>query len=96
MKTTVILISLMAFLIGCSNTAEAGHSTGNSTCHDDKLHYTNMIANGKRSDAPLYWQSIEKFNEAVAVLDSDPAACEVLMEEVLRMIRKTGGEYPTE
>ena len=37
--------------------AMAGHSRGNGTCDDDKIHYENMIVNGKRDDAPLIAES---------------------------------------
>ena len=77
--------------------AKAGHSTNNGTCTDDAVHYQNMIVNGKRSDAPLYEQSLVTRDLAIQKrVQGDWAACEVLFEEALRMIRKTGGEYPTE
>ena len=51
----------------------------------------------KRTDAPLWNQSKANQAEAMAKnVEGDWAACETLMEEALRMIRKTGGEYPTE
>ena len=56
-----------------------------------------MIVNGKRSDAPLYEQSLVTRDLAIQKrVQGDWAACEVLFEEALRMIRKTDGEYPTE
>ena len=78
-------------------TAQAGHSTGNGTCLDDATHYQNMIVNGKRSDAPLYQQSLEMRDKAVSEkTQGNVDKCEEYFEEALRMIRKTGGEYPTE
>ena len=51
----------------------------------------------KRSDAPLYEQSKVVQAQAVAKrVVGKHADCETLMEEALRMIRKTDGEYPTE
>ena len=56
-----------------------------------------MIVNGKRSDAPLYQQSLEMRDKAVAEkTQGNVDKCEEYFEEALRMIRKTGGEYPTE
>ena len=53
-----------------------------------------MTVNGKRSDAPLYAQSQEQYQ--IAISKHNSWTCERYMEEALRMIRKTGGEYPTE
>ena len=53
-----------------------------------------MTVNNKRSDAPLYDRS-----QAMYKLGKDLKSvwqCENYMEEALRMIRKTNGEYPTE
>jgi len=89
-----IMRSLILALFICT-AAYAGHSTGNGTCTDDIIHWQNMIE--KRSDAPLYEQS--KIVQAQAVgkrVVGKHAECETLMEEALRMIRKTDGEYPTE
>ena len=72
----------------------AGHSQGNGTCDDDRLHYENMVVNGKRSDAPLYAQSQAQYR--IAISKHNSWTCERYMEEALRMIRKTNGEYPTE
>jgi len=83
-------LSLM-FMLACSQ-AQSGHSQGNGTCDDDILHWSNMIE--KRSDAPLYEQS--KVLAQLAQQKGDVWGCENLMEEALRMIRKTNGEYPTE
>lgn len=89
--SAIVLLSIMTL------PAKAGHSTGNGTCLDDATHYQNMIVNGKRSDAPLYEQSKATRNEAVEQkTQGNWEKCEELMEEALRMIRKTGGEYPTE
>ena len=81
-------------LMTACSTAEAGHSTGNGTCDDDILHYENMTVNGKRSDAPLYAESQAWYQKAIN--KHNYWKCEQYMEEALRMIRKTAGEYPTE
>ena len=94
MKTTLFLVSLFVLAVSCSTPAEAGHSRGNGTCLDDATHYQNMIVNGKRSDAPLYQQSLEMRDKAVAEkTQGNIDMCEELFEEALRMIRKP---YPTE
>ena len=72
--------------------AQSGHSQNNGTCDDDITHWSNMIE--KRSDAPLYAKSKELHK--VAIQSNSVWQCENLMEEALRMIRKTDGEYPTE
>ncbi len=91
---TLLAILLLSVLVV---PAKAGHSTNNGTCTDDAVHYQNMIVNGKRSDAPLYEQSLVTRDLAIQKrVQGDWAACEVLFEEALRMIRKTDGEYPTE
>ena len=92
MKHTLLALTLLG-ITACSQ-AEAGHSRGNGTCDDDKLHYENMTVNGKRSDAPLYAQSQAMRDKAHTY--QNVALCEKYMEEALRMIRRTGGEYPTE
>ena len=74
--------------------AQSGHSQNNGTCDDDKTHYENMIVNGKRDDAPLIDQSKAMRDQAHKY--KNYKLCEKYMEEALRMIRKTGGEYPTE
>ncbi len=80
----------LAVLICCFYMeAMAGHSTGNDTCDDDILHWSNMI--DKRTDAPLHAKSIimaDLARKATSVWK-----CENFMEEALRMIRKP---YPTE
>ena len=53
-----------------------------------------MTVNGKRSDAPLYAESQEQYR--IALTKHNWWTCERYIEEALRMIRKTGGEYPTE
>ena len=88
----ITLITLLALVF--ATTTYAGHSQGNGTCDDDKLHYENMIVNGKRDDAPLIDRSKEIRDQAHTY--NNIALCEKYMEEALRMIRKTGGEYPTE
>ncbi len=51
----------------------------------------------KRSDAPLYHESKAMQSKAIGErVTGDWAKCEEYMEEALRMIRKTDGEYPTE
>ena len=91
MKT---LISAMLLTL-VSTQVWAGHSTDNGTCTDDAIHWQNMI--DKRTDAPLWSNS--KATQAKAMeqrVQGNWAECEVLMEEALRMIRKTDGEYATE
>ena len=83
-------LSLM-FMLACSQ-AQSGHSQNNGTCADDITHWSNMIE--KRSDAPLYAKSKEL--HSLAEQSNSVWQCENLMEEALRMIRKTDGEYPTE
>ena len=84
----IVLLSIMTL------PAHSGHSQGNGTCEDDITHYENMTVNGKRSDAPLYAQSQEQYR--IALTKHNWWTCERYIEEALRMIRKTGGEYPTE
>ena len=90
MKSLVLTAVICCFCLD----AMAGHSQGNGTCDDDKTHYDNMVVNGKRSDAPLYAQSQEQYR--IALSKHNSWTCERYMEEALRMIRKTNGEYPTE
>jgi len=85
----IILIALFI-----TSTAWAGHSINNGTCADDITHYENMTVNNKRSDAPLYDKSQAMYELAKKM--NTVRQCETYMEEALRMIRKTGGEYPTE
>ena len=84
----VVLLSMLTL------PAHSGHSQGNGTCADDITHYENMVVNGKRSDAPLYAQSQEQYQKAI--IKHNWWTCERYIEEALRMIRKTDGEYPTE
>ena len=92
-----ILAMASILLITACSSAEAGHSTNNGTCTDDAVHYQGMTVNGKRSDAPLYEQSQAMRDKAIQEKgQGNWAQCEIYMEEALRMIRKTGGEYPTE
>ena len=81
-----------AIIICMATTAWAGHSQNNGTCEDDITPWSNMI--GKRTDAPLYQKSLEYHK--LAQQSNSVWQCENLMEEALRMIRKPGGEYPTE
>ena len=87
----LLLATILFWATACSQ-AEAGHSQGNGTCEDDITHWSNMI--GKRTDAPLYEQSKEMAKQAQ--LKASVWQCETFMEEAIRMIRKTDGEYPTE
>ena len=87
----ILAILSLLFVLACSR-AEAGHSQGNGTCDDEITHWANMIE--KRSDAPLYAKS--KVMAELAKKKTDVWGCEHFMEEALRMIRKTDGEYPTE
>jgi len=89
----LLLATVLLLATACSQ-AQAGHSQGNGTCDDDITHYENMTVNGKRSDAPLYAQSQEQYQ--MALTKHNAWTCERYMEEALRMIRKTDGEYPTE
>ena len=96
MRSVGILLSFV-LLMCLTVPAQSGHSRGNGTCNDDAVHYQNMIVNGKRSDAPLYTQSLQTRDQAIEQkVQGNWEKCEELMEEALRMIRKTGGEYPTE
>ncbi len=81
-----------AILVSISTLAWAGHSQNNGTCDDDITHWSNMIE--KRTDAPLYAKSKEYHK--MAIQSNSVWQCENLMEEALRMIRKTDGEYATE
>ena len=84
---------LIFFLL--SSNAYAGHSQGNGTCTDDLIHYQNFEA--KRSDAPLFGQSQQWRDKAVEMrVTGDTAKCEEYMAEAIRMLKKTGGKYPTE
>ena len=89
MRSLTLILALMI-----TTTAWAGHSRDNGTCDDDKTHYENMTVNGKRSDAPLYAESQAMRDQAHKY--QNYKLCEKYMEEALRMIRKTAGEYPTE
>ena len=93
----ISLLSLLSvlFIWACGTPAQAGHSRDNGTCTDDLVHYQNM--EGKRGDAPLFQQSQQWRDRAVGKrVGRDDQACEEYVEEALRMIRKTNGEYPTE
>jgi hypothetical protein len=48
----------------------------------------------KRTDAPLYEKSLKMAE--LAKKSSSVWNCENFMHEAIRMIKKTGGEYPTE
>ena len=97
MRTTILSVSLLALAVACTNTAEAGHSRNNGTCLDDATHYQNMIVNGKRSDAPLYEQSKATRDEAVEQkTQGNREKSQELMQQALRMIRKTAAQYQTD
>jgi len=84
---------LIFFLL--SSYAYAGHSRDGASCVDDLVHYQNM--EGKRTDAPLFAESQKWRDKAVEMnVGRDIEKCEEYLEEALRMIRKSGGEYPTE
>ena len=88
----LLLTSAFVLMIGCSQ-AEAGHTQGNGSCSDEKIHYQNMYK--KRTDAPLYDQSVAMRDQANAAQDT--AKCEELYIEAIRMIKKDSeGNYPTE
>ena len=92
---TLAWILALLFVFSIHTVTTAGHSTDNGTCTDDIIHWQNMIE--KRTDAPLYEQSKEMQSKAIgAKVTGKTEECETLMEEALRMIRKTDGEYPTE
>tara|TARA_S200000501_G_scaffold351973_1_gene370394 strand:- start:574 stop:858 length:285 start_codon:yes stop_codon:yes gene_type:complete len=94
MRTLITAITLCT-AVHFTGIAHAGHSTGNGTCTDDITHWANMIE--KRSDAPLYHESKAMQSRAIGErVTGDTDKCEEYMEEALRMIRKTDGEYPTE
>tara|TARA_X000000950_G_scaffold216166_1_gene260175 strand:+ start:819 stop:1109 length:291 start_codon:yes stop_codon:yes gene_type:complete len=96
MRLIAVLLSVVLMTM-LTVPSRAGHSTGNGTCTDDAVHYQGMTVNGKRSDAPLYAESQAMRDSAIEQkVQGNVAECETLMEEALRMIRKTGGEYPTE
>ena len=90
MRLIAILLSFVLLTV-LTLPVKAGHSMGNNTCDDDKLHYENMIVNGKRDDAPLIDRSKEIRDQAHTY--NNIALCEKYMEEALRMIRRP---YPTE
>ena len=91
MKSLVLTALICCFYLD----AMAGHSRGNGTCMDDITHYNNM--KNKRTDAPLHAQSLAMYDKAIGKrMANKQAECEDLVEEALRMIRKTDGEYPTE
>jgi hypothetical protein len=91
----IALLSLL-FIWACgTTTAEAGHSRNNGSCIDDLVHYQNM--EGKRGDAPLFAESQQWRAKGVEQnVQRNVEKCEEYVEEALRMIRKTDGEYPTE
>ncbi len=90
MRSIGILLSFI-LLMCLTVPAKSGHSQNNGTCADDRTHYENMIVNGKRSDAPLYNESLAMRDKAHTY--NNYKLCEKYMEEALRMIRKP---YPTE
>jgi|GEM_PF-5433343 len=91
MKLLATILFLFA-TVAVITDVNAGHKRGNGTCVDDYTHWNNMI--NKRSDAPLWQQSKDMRDKAIAQrVQGNTEKCEELMEEALRMIRKP---YPTE
>ena len=91
MKLLATILFLFATVVVITD-VNAGRSRGNGTCNDDYKHWANMI--NKRSDAPLWQQSKDMRDKAIAQrVQGNIEKCEELMEEALRMIRKP---YPTE
>ena len=91
MKLLATILFLFA-TVAVITDVNAVHSRGNGTCNDDYKHWANMI--NKRSDAPLWQQSKDMRDKAIAQrVQGNIEKCEELMEEALRMIRKP---YPTE
>ena len=85
----IVLIALLMM------PAWAGHSSGNGTCTDELIHYQNFEA--KRTDAPLFTESQEWRDKAVEMrVTGNTDKCEEYLLEAIRMLKKTGGEYPTE
>ena len=86
MKTIILTAVLTVFT---ATSLYSGHSRGNGTCADDKVHYQNMYK--KRTDAPLWNESVAMRDKANSMNNTEK--CEEYYEEALRMIRKP---YPTE
>ena len=75
--------------------AQSGHSSGNGSCTDEMIHYQNFEA--KRSDAPLFTESQQWRDKAVEMrVTGNTTKCEEYLLEAIRMLKKVGGEYPTE
>ncbi len=91
MKLLATILFLFA-TVAVVTDVNAGHVRGNGSCNDDYRHWANMI--NKRSDAPLWQQSKDMRDKAIAErVQGNTEKCEEYMEEALRMIRKP---YPTE
>ena len=94
MRSIGILLSfvlLMCLIVP----AQSGHSSGNGSCTDEMIHYQNFEA--KRSDAPLFTESQQWRDKAVEMrVTGNTTKCEEYLLEAIRMLKKVGGEYPTE
>ena len=94
MRSIGILTSFV-LLMCLTVPAQSGHSQGNGSCTDEMIHYQNFEA--KRSDAPLFKQSQQWRDKAVEMrVTGNTTKCEEYLLEAIRMLKKVGGEYPTE
>ena len=94
MRSLGILLSFV-LLMCLTVPAQSGHSSGNGSCTDEMIHYQNFEA--KRSDAPLFTQSQQWRDKAVEMrVTGNTTKCEEYLLEAIRMLKKVGGEYPTE
>ena len=74
MKTIIITAVLTVFF---ATSLYSGHSRGNGTCADDKVHYQNMYK--KRTDAPLWNESVAMRDKANSMNNTEK--CEEYYEE---------------
>ena len=94
MRSIGILLSFV-LLMCLTVPAQSGHSSGNGSCTDEMIHYQNFEA--KRSDAPLFTESQQWRDKAVEMrVTGNTTKCEEYLLEAIRMLKKVGGEYPTE
>tara|TARA_Y100000592_G_scaffold97100_1_gene167041 strand:- start:798 stop:1082 length:285 start_codon:yes stop_codon:yes gene_type:complete len=94
MRSIGILLSFV-LLMCLTVPAQSGHSSGNGSCTDELIHYQNFEA--KRSDAPLFAESQQWRDKAVEMrVTGNTTKCEEYLLEAIRMLKKVGGEYPTE
>jgi len=94
MRSIGILLSFI-LLMCLTVPAQSGHSSGNGSCTDEMIHYQNFEA--KRSDAPLFTESQQWRDKAVEMrVTGNTTKCEEYLLEAIRMLKKVGGEYPTE